>query len=105
MRSQVASELCGNGFIEKHPDMRSIAGARTFHNDRQSDPLTSIAHGLHILMPILLVQINCQAPTALICEQWINAGDESIPMRILSRKMPSDDVVGDRQKPLMQAFT
>ena len=26
-------------------------------------------------------------------------------MRILSRKVPSDDLVGDRQKPLMQALT
>ena len=26
-------------------------------------------------------------------------------MRILSRKVPPDDLVGDRQKPLMQALT
>ena len=69
------------------------------------NPLTSIAHGLHVLMPILLVQIDCQEPTALICEQRINAGDESIPMRIFSRKVPSDDIVSDRQKSLMQALT
>jgi len=85
--------------------MRSVARARTFQNDRQSDPFTSIAYGLYILMPILLVQIDCQEPTGLICEQRINAGDECIPMRILSRKVPSDDVVSDRQKPLMQALT
>ena len=104
MRSEIAGQARGCGFFEKHPDVRSVSGARPFYSDGQPNLATSFQDSLRILAPILLVQIDGQEPATLVEEHWVNSGDEGMPLEVLAQEMPPDDIIGDRQKPLMRTI-
>src|SRR6266487_2323859 len=79
--------------------MGAVPGARSLDCRVDSDIPTGFAQGCDILHPRGLVEINCQQPTRLVRQQWVQADHVAAP------KVIEDNLIAKRQKRLVRAFS
>jgi hypothetical protein len=93
-----ASQRGGHGLLKEQPDVASVAGTRTLQKCRYVQAAACLQDGCGVSLPIGLVEIGGQEKAAFILQHRIHADDEIAAGRILSRQVPADDVVRDRQE-------
>ena len=77
----------------------AAAGARAFKDRGKTEAMTSIHERESIVLPPGLVEVDRKQETRLVQEQRIHARDERLPLGILARQVPPNDIVCDGQKP------
>jgi hypothetical protein len=61
-----------HGGGEKEPDMRSVAGPRALHRERNTLASTCFDKGRYVVLPLLLVEIHCEEPAGLVREHRVD---------------------------------
>jgi hypothetical protein len=60
--------------------------------------------GRRVVLPVRLVEVGGEKIAELVQTQWIDASHERLPVLILAREVPANDVVGYRQEPPVLAL-
>src|ERR1051326_5904351 len=100
-RAELARERGRNGFFEEEPYMPAFARSGSLQRRRQIQPAACLHKCARVLAPAHLVEIDRQEKTRLVAKHRIDTRDKRLPVIILSRQMPADHVVIDRQETLM----
>jgi hypothetical protein len=98
MRAQFPRKNGRYGFLQEQPQMRSVAGARTF--DGRGDPQLSacLSHSRRILSPCFPVEISSKQEAGLVQEHGIHAHYEFAAVGIVTRQVLPDSFVSDGQE-------
>src|SRR5882724_1297015 len=98
MRTEFASQSCGNGFFKKNPNMAAIARSGAFQRGGHIKPPARFEEGCRIPLPVFIVEIHRHKETSFVLQHGIDTHDKIEATVITPRKMPADHVVSDRKK-------
>jgi len=103
MRTDLPGKPGRDRFFEEEPDVRALPGARTFESGRHTLQTTRFDESLSVFLPAGFVKIGCEEEAGLVLEHRIKTDNELAAKFIVTGKVLSDHIIGDREEALIRA--
>lgn len=101
MGSEAASQRRRNSVVEEEPHVTAASGSRPLEGCADVHLCARLEERHRIVAPVRLVEIDGQEPAHFILQQWVHTRDEWLPVGVVSREVPANDIIGDREEPTM----
>lgn len=96
VRTEPTCQGRGDRLLEEEPDVGTLARARSFDRDGQTQLAARVGKRLRIVTPAGLVEVDGKKETGLVLQERIDRRDEGLPLGVQSRQVPANNVVWDR---------
>src|ERR1700730_17187356 len=90
--------------VEENPDVRAVAGARTFQRGRDIQVTAGFPKRASVFAPPPFIEVDCQEETGLVLQHRIDAHDEILALIVVAGEVPEDCLVRNSEKALTQTI-